>query len=81
VVSRISHGRLQYIRWVTASPTQKTKTKKGQVISIGSYSVTLHITLILNYELSISVIKAPILTSECKFLALQLTVLDDDVTH
>jgi hypothetical protein len=26
-VSTISLGRLQYIRWVTAGPTQKTKTK------------------------------------------------------
>jgi hypothetical protein len=27
-VCKISLGRLQYIRWVTAGPTQKTKTKK-----------------------------------------------------
>jgi hypothetical protein len=29
-VSTISLGRLQYIRWVTAGPTRKTKTKVSE---------------------------------------------------
>jgi hypothetical protein len=33
-VSTISLGRLQYIRRVTAGPTQKTKTKSKTVVSI-----------------------------------------------
>jgi hypothetical protein len=38
-VSKISLGRLQYIWWVTAGPTQKTKTKakKAQSMLFGTY--------------------------------------------
>jgi hypothetical protein len=49
-VSTISLGRLQYIRWVTAGPTQKTKMKTNSSTKLLLTYLNTHMARAINTQ-------------------------------